>query len=429
MREPSTISLAGQTVINLAEHLSRLRGSASKLQDEFHASERGFFTPREDDAVVHLWISYHKARNALYDVLNEIRELAGKPSPSHLREFVVGFAAAIVLVDAARSLRDLFRDNEVVRRKLNESFPTYGIPSGSYDLIQLSLTDPSHAIGIRSAQSFYEQNSKSIHKLGEDDEIIAAVLKIIHSLFERSDVDTTTYVKARAADRGHQVNQGVRQTIASIIYAVQEIGSRLVSNISIAPSHTPQLPEEISNQLLEIIEPGDVFVTRKSNALTNYFLPGYWPHAAFYIGDHQVIEALKDGVRLRSMDSPLGNDAIAVVRPVVSKPTVDQAIQRAHTHVGKPYDFDFDFTRADRLVCTEVVYRSYEGLEGLTFELTRRAGRQTLAAEDLLRMAIQGQSFESVAVYSPDIDEHLHLGERTHEVFDKTMAPNNSTQP
>jgi hypothetical protein len=141
-----------------------------------------------------------------------------------------------------------------------------------------------------------------------------------------------------------------------------------------------------------------------------------------YVGRDRVIESLKDGVRQRTMDSPFGNDAVAVIRPKLGPEVIEQAIQRARTHVGKPYDFDFDFTRADRLVCTEVVYRSYEGLGGMHFELTRRAGHETLSAEDLLNLAIGRRSFELVAVYCDKFSDELLIGSEMTDVLRQTMA-------
>ncbi len=188
------------------------------------------------------------------------------------------------------------------------------------------------------------------------------------------------------------------------------------------PNHAPQIPDAIRTQLLAMLRPGDVLVTRKENAFTNYFLPGYWPHAAFYIGDERVIESLKDGVRERTMDSPMRNDAMAVIRPQMHSESIAEAISRARTLLGKPYDFDFDFTRGDRVVCTEVVYRSYEGLGGMEFRLSRRAGRETLSAEDLLCLAMDRTHFDQVAVFCPKISDRLLVQDEMTDALERTVV-------
>jgi len=107
---------------------------------------------------------------------------------------------------------------------------------------------------------------------------------------------------------------------------------------------------------------------------------------------------------------------------MLNQATIATAVERARTHLGKPYDFDFDFTRADRVVCTEVVYRSYEGLGGIHFLTTRRAGRETVSAEDLLGLAVAGQFFEQVAVYCPKQSDQLLVGDQMSRVLQETMA-------
>ena len=92
---------------------------------------------------------------------------------------------------------------------------------------------------------------------------------------------------------------------------------------------------------------------------------------------------------MRSLSCPFGSDAITIIRSSIDRQEIASAIGRGFFHDGKPYDFDFDFARSDRLVCTEVVYRSYEGVGGVEFQLTRRAGRLNLSAEDLLRKALR----------------------------------------
>ncbi len=72
---------------------------------------------------------------------------------------------------------------------------------------------------------------------------------------------------------------------------------------------------------------------------------------------------------------------------------------RALTHEGKQYDFEFDFRRSDKLVCTEVIYRAYHGVGPIAFELKPRAGRVCLSAEDLLDAAVESTFFDVVAIY------------------------------
>jgi hypothetical protein len=210
------------------------------------------------------------------------------------------------------------------------------------------------------------------------------------------------------------------------------------------------LPPAVVAELREVLRPGDVLITRKEHALTNYFLPGYWPHAALFLGHQQqmeqlgicghanvaprwrrllggdateprrVLEAMKDGVLIRSLASPCGVDAICVLRPQLAEPEIAEALTRGLFHEGKSYDFDFDFSRSDRLVCTEVVYRSYDGVGGVQFQLTRRAGRMTLAAEDLIQMALDDNVFRPFAAFCPQHSQKLLTGKSAAELMRKT---------
>jgi hypothetical protein len=86
-------------------------------------------------------------------------------------------------------------------------------------------------------------------------------------------------------------------------------------------------------------------------------------------------------------------------------------------HEGKCYDFDFDFTRSDRLVCTEVVYRAYEGVGSMTFPLTRRFGRLTLSGGDLMDMALERKRLNPIAVFAPSLASGLITGETVDSIL------------
>jgi hypothetical protein len=171
--------------------------------------------------------------------------------------------------------------------------------------------------------------------------------------------------------------------------------------------------------ILADVRAGDVFVTRHDDALSNLFLPGYWPHAALFVGDSgerlalgmdprapgwreagpdiRFLEAKKDGVRFRPAGETLAVDQLVVLRPPLAAPDRRAALERAAGHAGKPYDFVFDFRTSDRLACTEVVYRAYHRCGRLEFALTETAGRLCLPAEELISQALE-QGFSVVGV-------------------------------
>lgn len=146
--------------------------------------------------------------------------------------------------------------------------------------------------------------------------------------------------------------------------------------------------------------------------MSNVFLPGFWPHSALWLGaeDADILEARKDGVLLRQIEDTLQVDAFVVIRPSLESEKIAEALTRGRSHTGKQYDFVFDFRTTDRLVCTEVIYRTYHGIGDIDFNLTLQAGRHCLSAEELLNQGLGEGWFDIVAIYGVGGDELL-LGE------------------
>ncbi len=422
------------TVTSLANHFGRLKEATILLSSKGAAAQRGYFQPSEEDELRHLLVSYWQSRNALLDLVLTLHE-----SPDlELAEFLVGFAGALVLVDGARFLREQFDSNTIVQSKLNEPDIQFGIPAGTYATVQRSLTSPANVWRLYQAAMCFEHHEGAIRKLAATRSTLKPVLDVVDGLRHRLELGWDQYISERVRVRTRQLMNHVSQKmLRKTLFRLQKILSETASTISLKPSHQPGLPPQISEELGDIILPGDILVTRKEYALTNYFLPGHWPHAALYLGkveelesshfqdaapmqprwerfktldlsvQGRVLEALKDGVWLRSVLSPFASDSLVVMRPTLEPSAVLQALGSAVVHDGKPYDFDFDFTQSERLVCTEVVYRTYDGVGGIEFTLNRRAGRMTLSATDLLRMPLSGDDFKLVTAYIPEVRDRL----------------------
>ena len=441
------------TVLHLSRHFARMKQRATELVNSFQASRRGFFTPTEDEQTRHLLVSYWQSRNALFEVVSSFHHVDRFETPQRPIAFVIAYAGALVLVDVARFLRENFHHRPVVRAKLNEPEPYFGIPQGTYDRIQKSLTSPVHAWHLYHAAAYVQLNQGRLQSIADSNSDLQSMLHIIRKLQGRMNVSIEQFAIIRSREQLRSVSRRIgRDLLSRALYGLQKCVSRLIADRYVRADHQPGLPTHVDAELEQQLRPGDVIIVRKEHAFTNYFLPGYWPHAALYVGslaemrqlrlhEHQnvspqwsnleavdpdrsnrVLEAMKDGVRVRSLSCPFRSDAVTIIRPQLSPQQVAEAIGRGFFHADKPYDFDFDFARSDRLVCTEVVYRSFEGVGGIEFELTRRAGRLTLAAEDLLQKAVDRNGFDTHAVFCPAISETICFGAAADDILRRTIG-------
>ena len=110
---------------------------------------------------------------------------------------------------------------------------------------------------------------------------------------------------------------------------------------------------------------------------------------------------------MRDIEETLQVDAFTVIRPKLTPKQIAEALTRGRSHAGKLYDFVFDFRTTDRLVCTEVIYRTYHGIGEIDFNLIQQAGRYCLSAEELLNQGIGQDWFDVIALYGVGGDKLL----------------------
>ena len=197
-----------------------------------------------------------------------------------------------------------------------------------------------------------------------------------------------------------------------------------------------------ARQIREIaprLMPGDILIERRSWYLSNIGLPGFWPHAALYVGTPaermayfndartrqwvrtngsddglletllqkrypaahkacgnraddghmpKVIEAVSEGVVFTTLEHSASCDTLVVFRPRMTRSQKAFAIMRAFAYHGRPYDFNFDFLTDQTLVCTELIYKAYEpgeGYTGLNMPIRQLMGRRVTPANDIVR--------------------------------------------
>ena len=414
-----------------------------QLESAAAAQNRGYFLPDEDEQVRDVFVRYLAIRSSLLELIHTVS--AGKfrsKKTTSLPCFLVAFAAACLLIRKAEFIVNLANKYPVVRQKLDEAEPRYGLEAKNFTAIYNSLTAPKHWWAFYDAVRDYHVQRDAILELKSDSRLGLVVELLLgeEDYFQNRRAD---FLKNRLGYRLHSFlrrnRSGFQKTMFQLFKWSGSTIAELKQPFVKIPGAGKRVTPDVRDRLEGFLQPGDILVTRHDDAMSNLFLPGFWPHAAFYIGrpdqrgalgvKHaspvgdtiRFLEAKKDGVKLRPPEDTLKVDAFTVLRPTISDLERGEAVTRSLTHAGKLYDFVFDFSAADRLACTELVYRSYHGVGDVQFELQERAGRYCLSAEDLVNQALGTGCFEAVLVYGARGNDWVE-GAEAHELLKSSFA-------
>ncbi|MEN8162663.1 MAG: YiiX/YebB-like N1pC/P60 family cysteine hydrolase [Acidobacteriota bacterium] len=444
---------ASRAVEALAEAVPALVENVPRCLRDDEVTQRGLFRPDEEEELLVWFAHFLTIRNGLWEILGEVSKPVGGEISRVLntfgwRCFVLGYSAACLIVRLDQYLVEEAATNKLVQRKLNEGSRRYRIPRKQFTAVFESFTDPQKAKLMDQAMRFAHRHRSMLEAMGQD----SIVGEHVRALGEREavlDPSRRRYAARLLSYLAHSLRRRGASARQQTLFSALEASGRLVSEFH---DHwtLPRIGRALQAELDALLMPGDVLITRHDHAVTNLFLPGYWPHAALYVGscedrgrlgieinakrcdrwsgDRRVLEALKDGVLYRPLEQTLAVDVVAVIRPQLEVADITTALARVSVHEGKGYNFDFDFFRSDRLVCTEVVYRAFDGLGGIEIPLKERSGRPTLAAEDLLDLALAGRGFEAIAICgAAGCPDRVATGAEAHHLIAESYSAETRT--
>ncbi len=414
-----------EQIVSAAQAIPLERDLKVIIIDSVRAAKRSYYLPDEDERLRLVFASYLRTRSILVEAIESIMPVLRNKLNwrNELRTFAVGFTAGCLLVRATKYIIQMAKQNPVIWKKLDESELRYGIERKTISRLYESLSSPKKMLQFHQAIRFFEATKTEIFALAELGELDREMIQLLEQEEPFIESRKRDYLRLRLRYRVYDIvrrnSSGYKKAMFHLFRltgsAVAELKQPMKkSNNSVkgAKRVTPELLTEIRSKLM----PGDVIITRHDDALSNLFLPGYWPHAAFYMGnpyqlkelniltspqpEHEIIESKKDGVKFRPLNETLNVDSFVVIRPNLSAISLSQVIQSAMSHAGKRYDFLFDFTQANRLACTELVYRAYHGVDNLKFSLNERSGRMCISAEDLIDQMIRSRKFDVHALFT-----------------------------
>jgi hypothetical protein len=360
----------------------------------------------------------------------------------HLRSFLLTFAAELALYEKATRIVTLLSENRNIVKFLNAPHEDRGLAANSFSSYRQELQGSRDAARVVAGKSYLKWLEQAFN--GEDEaravgsdwlwERAERHLAIIEGIGVLSVGTDTVGSDIKLLQRGFR----------RVWYPAQKGVAEWMGDTRVRRVDWYLIDEPLQTELVALLEPGDILLSRKNWYVSNVGLPGFWPHAVLYIGDpeqfaayfddadvrawvreqsgedidfptylerrwpsrwlrysfeehgqpYRVIEAISEGVVFNTIDHAAG-DYLVAFRPRLSKRAKAQAIAEAFTYLDRPYDFDFDFATDHALVCTEVVWRAYrpaQGKAGLDLALVQVAGRPTLPANDLARQYVAERS-------------------------------------
>ena len=341
--------------------------------------------------------------------------------------FFAGFACFLAQYRLALDYIERIERNPAMHVMLNEAVPELGLEEGTYALLKyrfLNVIRGAEFARLNVLYTYY-RNAKSPLQT-EMDEDIAAIwaagkgkgptLTAQNALKIVSDFGFTTW------------------------FPVQKGVSELMGDIKVWRKDASLITPGQIEQLATKLQPGDILVQRREWYASNVGIPGFWTHAALYIGspdertvffqdqglsqwfteqgsedgtldgllrniypDHyrismaplegkhipRILEAIGEGVSSTTLEHSASADSIVALRPKLPKKAIAQAILKAFHYYGRPYDFNFDFRTDSELVCSELIFKAYQKTgdsEGLSLPLSEVLGRPLISPNEIAKL-------------------------------------------
>ena len=426
------------TVRNVIDGLRTLEQQADDTAIALGRITARVYTQAENDRIRALLQSYLNYRSILLRLLGyySAYETVSREDLG-LKSFLLAYVCGLTLFREGIVLVTSYRDRPRARAKLNEAEPLWGIPPNLFETVYKNITDSTNVRLLGEGWDYYTAQLPRMagHGLAEDPEIgwLHETIRTQQHFIEQKAVD----IWEGKWDILWRQMEAYRKVP---VYSAMAVLGTFAGNVKIwiSPPHITQAQVQ---DLKQILQPGDLILERRNWFLSNGFLPGFWKHMALYVGSAEdlerrglsahplvqphwerfrqadrhgyaprVIEVVSSGVIFSPLEHTAAADDLAVLRPRLSESRKNAAIAWAFSHYGKPYDFDFDFFSTDKLVCTELIYRAYDAPlhgEGIRFPLVRIMGRDTMPADDVVRMFVRERSMdgEPAAQGSPSVSQ------------------------
>jgi hypothetical protein len=390
-------------------------------------------------------------RDALYAVTNRYecaldatnQELEQENIPEIIRTKAVmlSVAASLTLYDNYLMGALLFENDKRLRRLVNDPDKGFGISANELLDITLAANSIRNQKRMQDGIIFYESKSTLFKDLNDDD---YSYLKMLINGSPSYNHIKNIGIKGMVKKKFKMFGKISRDVIAELRDEGLDGVSKFFGNsVGLVESRKGKLyhKEMIRNQLLEQLQPLDIILEKTPFRLTDKLIPGHFGHVAIWVGNQQelkdkglweheviqpyhnkitpkgnssnskdgycIVEALREGVKLSSLEEFMNVDDIAILRPVFDGDISEkekESLLLTFRQLGKEYDFNFDVNTTDKIVCSELAYVCFPQIDWPT---AKTAGRHTISPDNVANLCWNGTPLELITFY--------HDGEKVNE--------------
>lgn len=406
--------------------------------------EKGYISSVEHNRIENLLFRFLVCRNSVWEIIHRYRNYQDDPQ-ANMKAFVIGYNAALTLYRYSGILVTTYMEDEQIVDKLNESYYRVGIPVGTFTRIFDSLTDPENLKDLDVARELFLQelriegtplnallsNPDFSPLLDELDTLHEIHLGLRSRILSHYVLLTPELTNALRHSEIQKRAEKLIEKFGSRYQTLKAIAFTEVGDLKDPASRGIHFSESQKMRIFSLLKPGDIILTYSEGYMSNIFLPGTFKHGIVFTGkrnaelpnieltdtqesminpEDDIVEAVSEGVVSgpisRILDGQINR--LVILRLLHDSVQVSGAVRTAYSFLGNNYDFSFDFNDASSQVCTELIYRSYNGLGHIQFDLKKRAGVMTLSADDVARFALNSGETEFILVA---VEDEKHPGE------------------
>jgi len=417
----------------LARLLPRLDGATArleKLEPRLANAKTGELTAEDRAQLRDLWWQVFEPILAVDELKSRYAGWYGidyiEYPKLHARSFALSFTALCAEADAGLRLLAALEGKPLLPVLFDEAMPEQGLPAHTFSGLRKQLARVRDLLLIPVGNRWYERWIAPELRADQASAELTQLLEPLRQSVQRRVLTPTTRGVSNELDL-------LQSAIFQRWFPVQRDFATWAGDTRVAPQDRRLISDAQLGDFKAKLEPGDIILERRNWYLSNIGLPGFWPHAALFVGtqaavisalaaepdvkqalgdlsqrfsqrypkawaslaerdegghERCVIEAVSEGVSTASLEHSCAADYVAALRPRVSPLVRARAIERALAYWGRPYDFNFDFATDDEVVCSELVMKAYESsadLRGLNVPYVELLGRRAVPPTEFAR--------------------------------------------